>query len=119
MSAIVDVHRLKEIGDIAENLGTVSKHANASDVIFLLKHVDSGKDAAELARISKVAGKRTRGTVEVLGLKRAGTAIKRLSNLFMLAVGLIATLAGQLAALSTPVCLRLLRRMVGPGRKDT
>ena len=117
LSAIVDVRGLEEIGDVAENLGTVSKRANTSDVIFLLKHVDSGKDAAALADISKVAGKRTRGAVEVLGLKKAGMAIKRLSNLFMLAVGLIVALAGQLAALAAPVCLRLLRRIVDPGRK--
>ncbi len=117
LSAIVDVRPLKEIGNIAKNLGTISKYANTSDAIFLVKHVNSGKDAAEIARISRVAGKRTRGAVEVLGLKKAGAAIKRLSNLFMLAVGLIIALAGQLAALSTPICLRLLRRIVDPGRK--
>ena len=99
-------------------ISTVSKHANPPDAIFLLKHVNNGKDAAELASISKVAGKRTRGTVEVLGLAKAGAAIKRLSNLFMLAVGLLFALAGQLAALASPVCMHLLRRIVDPSREE-
>ena len=116
LSAITDVPHLEEIGDIAGKIGTVSKHANKSDAIFLLKHVNSRKDAADLASISKVAGKRTRGTVEVLGLAKAGAAIKRLSNLFMLAVGLVVALAGQLMALASPVCMHLLRRIVDPGR---
>ena len=117
-SAVTDVRHLEEIGDIAGKISTVSKHANPPDAIFLLKHVNNGKDAAELASISKVAGKRTRGTVEVLGLAKAGAAIKRLSNLFMLAVGLLFALAGQLAALASPVCMHLLRRIVDPSREE-
>ncbi len=118
LSAITDVRHLDEIGDIAGKIGTVSKHADTGDAIFLLKHVNNGKDAAALASVSKVAGKRTRGTVEVLGLARAAAAVKRLSNLFILAIGLIIALAGQLAALATPVCTHLLRRIVDPGREE-
>lgn len=118
LSAITDVRHLDEIGEIAGSIGTVSKHANTPDAIFLLKHVNNGKDAAALAGVSKVAGKRTRGTVEVLGLARASAAVKRLSNLLLLAVGLIVALAGQLAALATPISLHLLRRIVDPSRKD-
>ena len=112
LSAITDVRHLDEIGEIAGKIGTVSKHTDPADAIFLLKHVNNGKDAAKLAKVSKVAGKRTRGTVEVLGLERAGAAIKRLSNLFILTVGLLVALAGQLVALAMPISLHLLRRII-------
>lgn len=117
LSAITDMRHLDEIGDIAGKIGTVSKHADPARAIFLLKYVNNGRDAARLASVSKVAGKRTRGTVEVLGLARASAAIKRLSNLFILAIGLIVALAGQLAALASPICLHLLRRIIDPGRE--
>ncbi|MCY4591559.1 MAG: hypothetical protein OXE86_13545 [Alphaproteobacteria bacterium] len=73
-----------------------------------------GKDAAALAGISKVSGKHTRGT----GARaREGAAIKRLSNPFTIAVGLIAALAGQLAVLATSICLHLVRRIIDPDRE--
>ena len=117
LSAITDMRHLEEIGHIAGKIGTVSKHASTPDAIFLLKHVDNAGDAARLANVSKVAGKRTRGTVEVLGLARAGAAVRRLSNLVMLAIGLVVALAGQLATLASPVCMHLLRRIVDPGKE--
>ena len=111
LNAITEVHHLEEIGDIVGNLGTVSSHTRPWDTIFLLKHVKNRRDATELVRISEVAGKRTPGTVAVLGLARAGAALKRLTKLFIFAVGLMVTLAINLCALAWPVCLRLLRKM--------
>ena len=96
------------------HIGTVAKRAGPVEAVFLLKHVERGTDAAELARVSKVAGKRTREAVELLGLAKAARAVRRLSNLLMTAIGLILALVGQLVVLASPMALRALRRLLVP-----
>lgn len=118
LGVITDPRPFKEIGEIARNLGTISEHANKSDAIFLLKHINNQKDAVALARISEVAGKRTRGTVEVLGMVKTVAVIKRLSNITLMTIGFIVAFVGQLLTLVSPLCLGLLRRIVRHGRRN-
>ena len=114
---LTDTRRLRGIVDLSEHIGAVAKHAGPANAIFLLKHVDKGGDAADLARVSKVAGKRTREAVELLGLSKAARAVRRLSHLLMTALGLILALVGQVIALASPMALRALRRLVVPAPK--
>ncbi len=116
LDLVTDSRLLRELADIAGDFGTVGRYANPKDTVFLLRHVENVEDAAGLAQVSKVAGKRTREAVEVLGLQKAAKTIKRLSDLAILTIGLLCTLAGQILALTTPVSLRLLRRVVQPDR---
>ena len=116
LDVVTDSRLLQELADIAGDLGTVGRNAHPMDTIFLLRHVENVEDAAGLAQVSKVAGKRTREAVEVLGLQKAAKAIRRLSDFAMLTIGLLCTLAGQILALAAPASLRLLRRAVQPER---
>ena len=111
---LIDTRRFRGIVELSGHIGAVAQHAGPVDAIFLLKHVDKGMDAADLARVSKVAGKRTREAVELLGLSKVARAVRRLSHLLMTAIGLILALIGQVIALASPMALRALRRFVVP-----
>ena len=111
LDEVTDARRFRKLGRIADNLGTVGKHAGPANAIFLLKHVETAEDAAVLARVSRIAGKQTRNTVEVLGLGKAARAIVRLSDLAWTMIGLLAALAAQVLALLSPLCVRLVRRV--------
>ena len=113
LDLLTDTRRLRGITELSQHIGTVSKRAGPVEAVFLLKHVERGTDAAELARVSKVAGKRTRDAVELLGLAKAARAVKRLSNLLMTTIGLILALVGQLFILASPMALRALSRLAG------
>ena len=58
LDLLTDTRRLRGIAELSEHIGTVAKRAGPVEAVFLLKHVERGTDAAELARVSKVAGKR-------------------------------------------------------------
>ena len=111
LELLTDTRRLRGIAELSEHIGTVAKRAGPVEAVFLLKHVERGTDAAELARISKVAGKRTREAVELLGLAKAARAVRRLSHLLMTAIGLTLALVGQLLVLASPMALRALSRL--------
>ena len=111
LELLTDTRRLRGIAELSEHIGTVAKRAGPVEAVFLLKHVERGADAAELARISKVAGKRTREAVELLGLAKAARAVRRLSHLLMTAIGLALALVGQLLVLASPMALRALSRL--------
>ena len=111
LNLLTDTRRLRGIAELSEHIGTVAKRAGPVEAIFLLKHVERSTDAAELARVSKVAGKRTREAVELLGLAKAARAVRRLSNLLMTAIGLTLALVGQLVVLASPMALRALSRL--------
>lgn len=116
LDVVTDSRLLMELADVTGDIGTVGRNTRLRDTIFLLRHIENVDDAAELAQVSKVAGKQTREVIEVLGLQKAAKAIRRLSDLAMVTIGLLCTLAGQILALATPVSLRLLRRVVQPDR---
>ena len=111
LDLLTDTRRLRGITQLSEHVGTVAKRAGPIEAVFLLKHVERGTDTAELARVSKVVGKRTREAVELLGLAKAARAAKRLSNLFMTAIGLVLALVGQLIVLASPMVLRALSKL--------
>lgn len=90
---ITDVARLRRVGGLAEDLGTVARQTSVGDTLVLLRHIDGAEDAARMARLSEVAGVRTLSRVEVLGKARSFRALVRLSDL---ALG---TLAAIYAAL--------------------
>ena len=111
LELLTDTRLLRGIAELSEHIGTVAKRAGPVETVFLLKHVERGTDAAELARVSKVAGKRTREAVELLGLAKAARAVRRLSNLLMAAIGLILAIVGQLFVLAFPMALRASSRL--------
>lgn len=116
LDVVTDSRLLMELADVAGDIGTVGRNARPQDAIFLFRHIENVDDAAELAQVSKVTGKQTREVIEVLGLQKAAKLVRRLSDLAMVTIGLLCTLAGQILALATPVSLRLLRRVVQPDR---
>lgn len=116
LDEVIDARRFQILGRIADDLGTVGRHAGKVNALFLLRHVETAKDAAALARVSRIAGKKTRATVEILGLRKAAKALLRLADLVWWTIGLLALLAAQVIALLSPLCTRLLRRVIGPAR---
>ena len=110
LDEITDAIRFRKLSRVADDLGTVWKHAGSADTIFLLKQVDTIEDAASLAGVSRIAGKNTRKTVAILGLAKAARALVRVADIVWWAIGLLVALAGQLLALFSPLCTRLLRR---------
>ena len=111
LNLLTDTRRLRGVLDLARHMQTVADHAGRANAIFLLKHIEKGTDAADLARVSTVAGKRTRVAVELLGLARAVRAVRQLSGLFLTAIGLILALVGQLILLASPMALRALSKV--------
>lgn len=111
LNLLTDTRRLRGVLDLARHIQTVADHAGPANAIFLLKHLEKGTDAADLARVSTVAGKRTREAVELLGLAKAVRAVRRLSDLFLTAIGLVLALTGQLIVLALPTALRASRRL--------
>ena len=111
LDLLTDTRRLRGIAELSQHVGTVAKRAGPVEAVFLLKHVERGTDAAKLARVSKVAGKRTREAVELLGLAKAARAVSRMSDLLMTTIGLILALVSQLVALTSPLALRALSRL--------
>ena len=73
LDLLTDTRRLRGILQLSRHIDTVAEHAGPVDAIFLLKHVEKGGDAADLARVSKVAGKQTREAVELLGLSKVAS----------------------------------------------
>lgn len=116
LDEITDASRFRKLGRLADDLGTVWKHAGSADTISLLKHIETVEDAASLARVSKVTRAKTRKTVDVLGLRKAAKALVRLSDLIWWSIGLLAALAMQLLALLSPLCTRLIRKALVSGR---
>ena len=116
LNEVIDARRFQVLGLVADDLGTVGRHAGKVNALFLLRHVETAEDAAALARVSRIAGEKTRATVEILGLRKAAKALLRLADLVWWTIGLLALLAAQVVALLSPLCTRLLRRVIGPAR---
>ena len=110
---MTDTRPLRGVLELSSHIETVANNAGKVHAVFLLKHVKTGKDAAELARVSKVAKEGTREAVELLGLSKAARAVKRLSGLFVTTIGLVVALVGQLIALALPMIIRVVRRIIG------
>ena len=99
---------------ILDDTGRLTRNTSVLAGLHLMKHVDSPKDMAALARASDALGPRTVGTLEILGKSRVLRATMRLADEVW---SLVAGLAGMLAALVglfwsalTSAVLRRLRR---------
>ena len=110
---MTDTRPLRGVLELSSHIETVANNAGKVHAVFLLRHVKTGKDAAELARVSKVAKEGTREAVELLGLSKAARAVKRLSGLFVTTIGLVVALVGQLIALALPMIIRVVRGIIG------
>jgi hypothetical protein len=111
---VTDVARLTRLGGVAQDMGTVAWRTSPAEALVLLRHVDSAEDAARLARLSTVAGPRTRATIEVLGTARAFRTLTRVTDLALAAIGLVAALVAQLGSLAVSVLMRGLGRALRP-----
>ncbi|GHF64009.1 hypothetical protein [Seohaeicola zhoushanensis] len=101
LDEVVDTAKLARIEGVAGDLARVAGNTSVGDGVLLLRHVDSAEDAARLAKVSEVAGPRTRGLFEVLGKNRVFRALVRLSDLALTAALLIwATALQALLALA-------------------
>lgn len=112
---MVDAAKLGELSDIGISLRRVADNTSVAEAVSLLRHVETGEDAARLARVSDAMGPKTRGAFEVLGSQRVFRAAVRVSDLAIGAALAIYALGVQLLMFGTQqcvnACIRLARRM--------
>ncbi|WP_265499459.1 hypothetical protein [Paracoccus beibuensis] len=95
--------------------GDVRKLANrtsTAEVLPLLRLADGPEDLRALARLSDVTGSDTRRTLEVLGKARSLRLLSRISDLALAAMGLIALVLAQAAALAAALLKLGLRSLL-------
>ena len=114
LDAVVDTSRLARLGRLAGDLGEVARHTSAAEAVVLMRHVETAEDAARLARLSAVAGRDTRLTLEVLGPARAFRAMTRVTDLALATIGLVAAFVAQVGMLAVSAALGLARRRLRP-----
>ena len=114
LDAVVDTARLGRLGRVAGDPGEVARHTSAAEALVLLRHVETAEDAARLARLSAVAGRDTRLTLEVLGPARAFRALTRVTDLALATIGLVAAFVAQVGMLAVSAALGLARRSLRP-----
>jgi hypothetical protein len=112
--AVVDTARLGRLGRVAGDLGEVARHTSPAEALVLMRHVETAEDAARLARLSAVAGRDTRVTLEVLGPARAFRAMVRVTDLALATIGLVAAFVAQVGMLAVSLALSLARRLLRP-----
>jgi hypothetical protein len=82
-----------------------------------LRYAENSDDLARIARVAETAGTETAGVFALLGKARIFRATKRLTEVALLAIGLLSALAAQVLAAAFWFLRRWLRR-VDTGRKD-
>ncbi|KAB2882320.1 MAG: hypothetical protein F9K34_14775 [Albidovulum sp.] len=112
----VDGARGGRFMSLAADIKRLSDNTSPAEALMLLHHADTAEDLARLARVSGVAGTDTRKVMRVLG-SDAFRLLHRVSHLAELAIGLVALLATQLAALALALPGMLLRRLAGRARR--
>ncbi len=114
LSEITDTAKLSRLARIADDFGTIRANTSTAEALLLMRYVDDAEDATRLARLSTVAGRETRASLEVLGKARAFRAMTRVADMVIVTVGLITAFAGQLGLFLMSLLTRRLRRMVRP-----
>lgn len=114
LSEITDTAKLARLARIAQDFGTIRANTSAAEALLLLRYVDTAEDATKLARLSAVAGRETRGMLNVLGKARAFRALTRVADLTLAAIGLITAFFGQLGVFVLSWLLRRMRRVFVP-----
>ena len=112
-SVLLDSARAARLTEVAADMGRLSTAMPAGDALAMLRYADDTATLARITRVAETAGPETRGTFAVLGKARVIRATRRLSELTMLAIGLLAALAAQVLAL----ILWYLRRLLGGQRR--
>lgn len=113
LSALTDGAKLAELASIATDLGRIRAATSTTDALALMRRIDTAQDARRMARLAEIEGPRTRRTLAALGKSRAFRLLLRISDLALLASGLLAALAMQIASLAGA----WMRRMVRPARR--
>lgn len=112
----VDGARGARLMSLATDLKGLSDNTSPAEALVLLRQAGTAEDLGRLARVSAVAGKDTRKVMRVLGTD-AFRLLRRVSHLAELAIGLVALVATQLAALSLALLRLVLRRLAGGARR--
>lgn len=103
------------LGGMAQDLRRISRASSTPEALSVLRHADSAEDLTRLARFSEAAGPKTGRALEVLGNADSLRLLRRLGDLAMAAVGMIALVLGQIAALLGALAQLFLRRALRPG----
>lgn len=109
-AALGDAHDGRALAAIAADFATISRRTSPAAALSLLRHADSAEDLSRLARLAEIAGPDTARSIEVLGKARALRLIDRLSNLALVAIGLLSLVLSQLGT----VLVALLRWALSP-----
>ena len=119
LDAALDTARLARLESLGADLTVVARNTSVAETLVLLRHVETAKDAARLARVSEAAGRDTRRYFEVLGKRRVFARLVRLGDLALTAAALIYGLALQLLTLAAGrlgrPATRGLARILRPG----
>ena len=110
LEAAVDAARLAALSAVATDLGRVARATSPAQTLQLMAHVESTRDASRLARLAEAAGPATRGTLDALGKRRAFRLTVRISDLAVVAMGLVYAMALQVLVLLAGLTGRPLRR---------
>ena len=109
VSSLIDGARAAKLTTLASDMGRLTTALPAGDALAMLRLADSTPELTRIARVAETAGTETRGTFAVLGKARVLRVAQRLSEAAMLAIALLAALAGQLLALLLWFLARLSR----------
>ncbi|WP_413720488.1 hypothetical protein [Silicimonas sp. MF1-12-2] len=99
------------LADIAADVGRIGARTGASDTLALLRYADTPDELASVARVTETAGAETRGLFATLGKARVIRATKTLTELALLAIGLLSALTAQVLAIAVWLLRRWLRRV--------
>ena len=102
---------------VAADVGRIGTRMDAGQTLALLRYAENSDDLARIARVAETAGTETAGVFAVLGKARIFRATKRLTEMALLAIGLLSALAAQVLAAAFWLLRRWLRR-VDSGKKD-
>lgn len=105
----------RALGGIAGDLQRIAGRTSPAEVLPILRLADDSAQLRALARLSDAAGPDTTRVLTVLGKARALRLMHRLTDMAMLAAGLIALVIGQVAALIGAGAQMALRRALRPG----
>lgn len=109
----------KTEGGLRRALGDANRIRNSTspgEVMVVLRHADDVDELSRLARLSEVAGKDTRKTLEALGKPRSLRLLNRVSDLALAAIGLLTLITTQIITLFLGVLKLFLRRLIAPKR---
>ena len=97
LDEVVDSARMAQLSAVSANLARVASNTSLADTVHLLNTVENAEDAARLAKVSDIAGTKTRAVFDTLGKQRAFRTLVRVSKLTVTASMMIYFALLQLA----------------------